>query len=104
MTLWLAIVAVAAGSFAVKAAGPALLGDRELPWWSVGVIALLAPALLAGLIVVEMLGRRWADVDWVVLAALVAVVGARLARVPLLLAVLIGVLTAAGLRALTSGS
>ncbi|BAL87550.1 hypothetical protein AMIS_23300 [Actinoplanes missouriensis 431] len=104
MTLWLAIVAVAAGSFAVKAAGPALLGDRELPWWSVGVIALLAPALLAGLIVVEMLGRRWADVDWVVLAALAAVVGARLAKVPLLLAVLIGVLTAAGLRALTGGS
>ncbi|WP_229074651.1 AzlD domain-containing protein [Actinoplanes sp. DH11] len=101
MTLWIAIVAVAAGSFALKAAGPALLGDRELPAWSTGVIALLAPALLAGLIVVEVLGRRWADLDWTVPAALLAVVVARLLRVPMLLAVLIGVLTAAGLRALT---
>ncbi|WP_328472070.1 AzlD domain-containing protein [Actinoplanes sp. NBC_00393] len=101
MTLWIAILAVAAGSFLVKATGPALLGDRELPRWSVGVIALLAPALLAGLVVVEVLGRRWAEVDWTVPAALAAVVGARLLRVPLLLAVLIGVLTAAALRALT---
>ncbi|MBB2940815.1 branched-subunit amino acid transport protein [Actinoplanes lutulentus] len=101
MTLWLAIIAVAAGSFALKAAGPALLGDRELPPWSVGVIALLAPALLAALIVVEVLGRRWADLDWTVPVALAAVVVARLLKVPMLLAVLIGVLTAAALRALT---
>ncbi|BBH67648.1 hypothetical protein ACTI_43330 [Actinoplanes sp. OR16] len=101
MTLWLAIFAVAAGSFAVKAAGPALLGDRELPGWSLGVIALLAPALLAALVVVEVLGRRWADLDWTVPVALAVVVIARLVKVPLLLAVLLGVLTAAGLRALT---
>ncbi|MBG0565810.1 AzlD domain-containing protein [Actinoplanes aureus] len=102
MTLWIAIAAVAAGSFLLKAAGPALLGERELPPWSVGVIALLAPALLAGLVVVEVLGRRWADLDWTVPVALIAVVGARLLRAPVLLAVLIGVVTAAALRALTA--
>ncbi|WP_433830707.1 AzlD domain-containing protein [Actinoplanes sp. CA-015351] len=100
MMLWLAILAVAAGSFALKAAGPALLGDRDLPPWSVGVIALLAPALLAALIVVEVLGRRWAGLDGTVLVALAAVVVARLLKVPMLLAVLLGVLTAAALRAL----
>lgn len=100
-TLWLAILAVAAGSFLIKAAGPALLGERELPRWSTGVIALLAPTLLAALVVAEVLGRRWAEVDWTVPAALLAVVVARLLRAPLLLAVLIGVLTAAALRALT---
>jgi branched-subunit amino acid transport protein len=101
MTLWIAILAVAAGSFLLKAAGPALLGERELPPSSLGVIALLAPALLAGLVVVEVLGHRWADLDWTVPAALAAVVAARLLRAPVLLAVLIGVVTAAALRALT---
>ena len=102
MTLWIAILAVAAGSFLLKAAGPALLGDRELPPWSLGVIALLAPALLAALVVVQVLGHRWADLDWTVPAALTAVVAARLLKAPVLLAVLIGVATAAALRALTA--
>ncbi|MFC7533510.1 AzlD domain-containing protein [Actinoplanes sp. GCM10030250] len=100
MTLWIAIFTVALGSFLLKAAGPALLGERDLPAWSTGVIALLAPTLLAALVVVEVLGQRWADLDWTVPAALAAVVGARMLRVPLLLSVLIGVATAAGLRAL----
>ncbi|WP_430785497.1 AzlD domain-containing protein [Actinoplanes sp. G11-F43] len=99
MTLWLVIVAVAAGSFLLKAAGPALLGDRELPSSARAVIALLAPALLAALVVTEVLGRRWASVDVTVPAALAVVVAARLLRAPILLAVLAGVLTAAGLRA-----
>lgn len=101
MTLWLVIVVVAAGSFLLKAAGPALLGDRELPPWSRGVIALLAPALLAALVVTEVLGRRWSAVDGTVLAALAAVVAARLLKAPVLPAVLIGVLVAAASRALT---
>lgn len=95
------ILAVAAGSFLLKAAGPALLGDRELPPWSRAVIALLAPALLAALVVTEVLGRRWSAVDTAVLAALAVVVITRLLKAPVLLSVLAGVLTAAALRALT---
>ncbi|GAA4965643.1 AzlD domain-containing protein [Actinoplanes utahensis] len=74
MTIWLVILVVAAGSFLLKAAGPALLGDRELPSWSRGVIGLLAPALLAALVVTEVLGRRWSAVDVTVVAALAGVV------------------------------
>lgn len=49
-------VAVIAGcalvTFAIKAAGPVALGGRELPARARGVLALLAPPLLAALVVV----------------------------------------------------
>ena len=47
------IVVLAVASAAIKAAGPAFVGGRELPVALMRVIALLAPALLAALIVVE---------------------------------------------------
>jgi branched-subunit amino acid transport protein len=50
---WLTIVALAAATFAIKAAGPVALGGRELPHRFVGFIALLAPALLAALVAVQ---------------------------------------------------
>lgn len=100
-TLWFAILAVALISFAIKAAGPALLTGRELPAWSRSVIALLAPALLAALVVVHVLGEDWKAVDVGVLAGLGAVVIAHLLRAPLLVAVLVGVAVTAALRAIT---
>jgi branched chain amino acid efflux pump len=101
VTLWFAILAVAVVSFSIKAAGPLLLTGRQLPAWSGAVIALLAPALLAALIVVEVLGPQWTDVHWPVLAGLAAVVVAHLLRAPMLLAVLAGVAATALLRAVT---
>ena len=56
-TLWVAIVAVALANAAIKAAGPLLVGDRDLPPRVVAVIALLAPALLAALVVTETFGE-----------------------------------------------
>ena len=59
-------VAVIAGcaitTIAIKAAGPVALGGRELPAAVQRVLVLLAPALLAALVVVEILadGDRWA--------------------------------------------
>jgi branched-subunit amino acid transport protein len=59
-------VAVIAGcalvTFVIKAAGPVALGGRELPPRAQGVLALLAPPLLAALVVVAALadGQRWA--------------------------------------------
>lgn len=49
-------------TFAIKAAGPIALGGRELPGWFTGVVVLLAPALLAALIVTQALadGQRLA--------------------------------------------
>ena len=97
LTLWLAIAAVAVISFTIKAAGPAILTGRELPAWTGGVIALLAPSLLAALVVVHVL----TEFSAAVLAGLAAVVVAHLLRAPLLVSVVAGVLVTAGVRALT---
>ena len=55
--LWVTILAVTLASAAIKAAGPVLVGGRELPPRVNAVIAVLAPALLAALVVTETLGE-----------------------------------------------
>jgi hypothetical protein len=55
-SLWATLLAAAGVSAALKAAGPALLGQRELPPRARAVVALLAPALLAALVVVQTFG------------------------------------------------
>ena len=50
---WATIAGLAAGSAAIKAAGPLALGGRELPRGVTAAIAVLAPALLAALVVTE---------------------------------------------------
>ena len=55
--LWITIVAVALANAATKAAGPILVGGRELPPSANAIIALLAPALLAALVVTETFGE-----------------------------------------------
>jgi branched-subunit amino acid transport protein len=45
------IAGLAVVTAAIKAAGPVVLGGRELPPQLLGVISLLAPALLAALVV-----------------------------------------------------
>lgn len=100
-TLLTAVLAVAAGSFLIKAAGPAALGERSLPGWSTAILALIAPALLAGLVVVEVLGRRWAHLDGTVLAGLATAAMLWLLRAPMLAAVLGGVVATALLRLVT---
>jgi branched-subunit amino acid transport protein len=47
---WLVVLAVGAGTMAIKAAGPVGLGERPLPAPVQAVVALLAPALLAALV------------------------------------------------------
>ena len=55
--LWVTIVAVALANAAIKAVGPVLVGGRDLPPRAVAVITLLAPALLAALVVTETFGE-----------------------------------------------
>ena len=50
--VWATIVALTVLTAAIRAAGPVLLGGRELTPLVVRMIALLAPALLAALIMV----------------------------------------------------
>ena len=99
ITLWVTIVAVAIANAAIKAAGPVLVGGRDLPSRLVSVIALLAPALLTALVITETFSEDW---HYVLdeKAVGVAVAGVALAlRAPVLLAVALAALTAALIRA-----
>jgi uncharacterized membrane protein YhaH (DUF805 family) len=102
MTVWLVIGVVAVLNIVLKAAGPAILGERQLPGRAVGVVDALAAALLAGLLVTALLGTRWRDADASVLPGLLAAVGLALARVPALVCVAAAVVVTIGVRALTS--
>ena len=98
-TLCVTIVAVALASAAIKAAGPVLVGGRELPPRVTSVVALLAPALLAALVVTETFGEeRHLVLDERAIG--VAVAGVALAlRVPVLGAVALAAATTALVRA-----
>jgi branched-subunit amino acid transport protein len=65
------IIGSAIVTFAIKAAGPLVLGGRELPIWFTSVIVLLAPALLAALVATQAL----ADGDQLTIGADTAGVG-----------------------------
>jgi branched-subunit amino acid transport protein len=54
--VWITIAALALATAAIRASGPILLGGRDLPAAAMGVIGLVAPALLAALVVVQTLG------------------------------------------------
>lgn len=55
-TVWLVVLAVGAATVAFKATGPVLLGGRTLPPAIADVVALLAPVLLAALVVTQAVG------------------------------------------------
>lgn len=93
--LWVAILVASLVSAAFKAAGPVLFGGRELPPRASAVIALLAPALLAALVVTETLGDDGRlVVDEKALGVGVAAVALAL-RAPVLLAVVLAALVTA---------
>jgi branched-subunit amino acid transport protein len=99
-TTWLLIGLCAVVTAVIKAAGPIALGHRDLPGWFTDVISLMAPALLAALVVTAAL----ADGDHLAVGADtagVAVAGAALWRgVSVVAGVAIAAVVTAGLRAL----
>jgi uncharacterized membrane protein len=98
--VWLTIALVAAASATLKAAGPLLLGDRELGPRATAVIASLAPALLTALVLVDTItaGRRL--VGDARLAGVAAAGVALLLRAPVLVVLAVAVATTALLRLL----
>jgi branched chain amino acid efflux pump len=54
---WLVVLVVGVVTVSIKAVGPVLLGGRELPAAIGGVIGLLAPAVLAALVIVQVVGK-----------------------------------------------
>jgi branched-subunit amino acid transport protein len=98
MRVWLAVLAVTLANWLLKAAGPLVLGDRALPAVARRVVGLVAPVLLAGLIVVDLAGPDWDHVDATQVAGVAVAGAAWAARAPMLVAVLLGALATAGLR------
>jgi branched-subunit amino acid transport protein len=85
--LWIVIAVVAAATIALKAVGPVLLGGRPLPAHLTGVVDLLAPAVLAALVVTQVVGGNREIVLDARLVGLGAAVVAILLRAPLLVVV-----------------
>ena len=93
------MLAVSAGTVAIKATGPVLLSGRELPKGLLGVVEPLAPALLAALVVTQAIaGHRSYMFDARLLGLAVAVVAIRL-RAPLLVTIVVAALVTAAARA-----
>jgi branched chain amino acid efflux pump len=85
---WVTIGGLAVTTAAIKAAGPVLLGGRELPAIVRRTIRLLAPALLAALVVVQTFGGDGRTLALDARAAgLAAAALALAARLPLLVTV-----------------
>lgn len=95
MSVWVAVAAVGAGTIALKAVGPVLLGGRPLPPRIAGVVELLAPALLSALVVTQAVGGdRELVFDARLLGLGAAAIALRL-RVPLLAIVVLAAAVAA---------
>ncbi|MGH2540385.1 MAG: AzlD domain-containing protein [Actinomycetota bacterium] len=98
---WTVVVVVGVMTIAIKGLGPMLLGGKSLPARVNAVVGLLAPALLAALVVVNTLGGdRELEVDARLPGVLAAAVAIKL-RAPVLIVVVIAALVTAGVRAAT---
>ena len=100
-TVWLVVVVVGAATVALKATGPVLLGSRSLPPAIADVVALLAPVLLAALVVTQTVGGDGELVCDARLAGVGAGAVAIAARAPLPAVVLVAAATTALVRLLT---
>jgi branched-subunit amino acid transport protein len=95
---WVVIAVVGAATMAFKASGPVLLGQRELPLRLDAVVEVLAPAMLAALVVTQTVGGdRELVLDERLAGVLVAGVAVWL-RAPLLVVMAVAAATAGLIR------
>jgi hypothetical protein len=100
MAAWIAIVAVGLATIALKGAGPVAFAGRPLPRAISVVMPLLAPCLLAALVVGQTVGDGRAVVIDARLAGVAAAGVALALRAPLLLVLGVAAGVAAAARAL----
>jgi hypothetical protein len=98
-TVWITIALLTIGTVAIKSIGPVALGGGTLPPQLSGVVARLAPALLAALVVVDLFGGedRTLAIDESAIGA-VAAIGALALRLPMIAVVAIAAVTTAAVR------
>ena len=97
-TAWLVVLVVGAATVLLKAAGPVFLGGRALPPRAVALVEVLAPAMLAALVVTQTVGG---DEELVLderVAGLAVAAAAILLRAPLLAVMTLAAASAALLR------
>ena len=99
--VWIAVALVGAATIGLKAVGPVVLGGRPLPAHLTGVVELLAPAVLAALVVTQVVGGDREIVLDARLVGLGAAVVALLLRAPLLAVVVAAAVATAAVRALS---
>jgi hypothetical protein len=97
---WIVVTAVGAATVAIKAAGPLLLGGRPLPPRVLAVVRLLAPALLAALVVTQTVVSADRLVMDARLIGVAVAAGALVLRAPLLVVVVLAAASTALVRAL----
>jgi branched chain amino acid efflux pump len=99
--VWVMIAVLALATAALKLAGPLALGGRPLSPSALGIVELLASALLAALVVVETFGKgRDLTIDARVLGAAFAAV-ALTRRAPMIVVVIGAAVVTALVRLLT---
>jgi branched-subunit amino acid transport protein len=101
-TVWITVAGLAIGTAAIKAFGPVVFGGRDLHPLLARIIPLLAPALLAALVVTETTGGHGAKI--VIDARVAGLATAALAlwlRAPLIVVVVSAAAVTALLRLVT---
>jgi len=99
-TAWLAVIAVGVATIALKGAGTVVLAGRPLPRPAAALMPLLAPCLLAALVVGQTVGDGRAVVVDARLAGVAAAAVALALRAPLLVVLAAAAGVAAAARAL----
>lgn len=98
---WIVVILTGAATMLIKATGPVLMGGRELPSRLVGVVELLAPAMLAALVVTQVFAD---DRDLVVdtrVVGLGAAAVAVIARAPIIVTLVLAAAATAIVRVLS---
>jgi branched-subunit amino acid transport protein len=95
---WLVIAVVGAVTILFKASGPVLLGDRELPPRVAALVEVLAPAMLAALVVTQTVGGDRELVFDERLAGVAAGAVAVRLRAPLIVVMVVAAVVAALIR------
>ncbi|HEX7248271.1 MAG TPA: AzlD domain-containing protein [Actinomycetota bacterium] len=99
---WIVVAGVGTITIAIKALGPMLLGGKPMPPRVTGIVALLAPALLAALVAVNTLGgERALQGDARLPGVLAAAVAIKL-KAPVLVVVIVAALVTAAVRAIAA--
>jgi branched-subunit amino acid transport protein len=101
-TVWITVAGLTVGTALIKAFGPVIFGGRDLHPLMARIIPLLAPALLAALVVTETLGGHGKSLAIDARSAGIAAAAVALVmRAPLVVVVLSAAVVTAAVRAVS---